>query len=1142
MHLPKPLSTKEEAFIAVRRENVHNIFKEYVKEKCKEDGEQMSNLSPSQMRGLVKLRKRIKELEIVILLTDKSGKLAVTTMESYLKMGAVHIQGDREVTVETSRDTQRKLNGHMSMWLKISGMGENWQHYDRMRETTINQSCSVAPLSLMVKDHKPCAIDELPKTRPVVSGSEGMDVHFGNIVSEHLEAIAEARKTTIDVISTEDFINRIEGYNDEIERYGETTKEEAEEKGNTDMYRKRVAIVGADAKCLYPSCEGKHSGRCVREAAMKSQLKVEGWNYIEAARYVAIGYDKFETREFGLDRVVPKRRFHKGRNPGVTGVEPLSGYIEDEEKWIFPRVEPTELEKRKLVAACLDIAVREAFSLHLYQFGGRIYHQKDGGPIGMRLAGAAAKIVMGEWSERLLNIMENNKVDVHLAAGFVDDVRFLTTIIEKGWRWNMKEKKLEFKESWRTEDEEEDQEDNIRHSRVVQDMMNSIYKNIQFEVEMAEDFVDRKLPTLDFKMWLEGENDDGKEKPERDDCKKRIMYSFYEKPMASPFSVMEKSALPENSKNATLAQELVRRMMNTSELLTQEERNEVIEKFIIRLKRSGYHEDQIRNIVMSGLKGYETKKEKAKLNDEKLHRSAKSTQAKRHWKKVMGKSTWFRQKKAAIDGDSVKSGKRVASGGIKKVETEKTNNNRTPLTVLFVPRTPGGELARRIRQSETQMEQITGYRVKIVERGGVMIKRMVVKTNPWNDGSCGRPQCLICRHENGGGDCSKRSVTYRTRCEVCHERNEKKGEAKEMIYVGESARTGFERAEEHEADYTKAAEDSHMYKHWLTEHQTEEKPTFSMKILKRHKSAFVRQISEAVLIEMHSEKDTILNSKSEYNRCQLPRLNVKMGENDFHMERVTVQMTETDIEQALEDNNNRKRENDQPEAAHQPKSKRRKTRTKKPQKMSPKKRTRKEAHSTSRPTKRQKLEAEEEEGISTASISQKINNCDEIKEKEKFENISNPELKNGGKLNENQVPLVDSLEGGEKTEEGNMNIKLYPLFDTVRKPGKIKEKNGRIQAKNKAHPTSKSQPDDQPPPPPAPTQVKPGNLVLRKQRKQVTQPNNKQPNLANYSKITAHFKPLTKNMNFSPTDQPLITSDQMKNDEPSQPIKAASKF
>ena len=155
-----------------------------------------------------------------------------------------------------------------------------------------------------------------------------------------------------------------------------------------------------------------------------------------------------------------------------------------------------------------------------------------------------------------------NKVDVHMAAGFVDDVRFLTTVIEKGWRWSRIEKKLEYKEAWKAEDEQEGINDNIRHAKIVEDAMNSIYRNIQFVREIPEDFDDKKLPTLDFKMWLD---DATSENTERDDSKKNIKYTFFEKPMASPFSVMEKSALPDNSKTATLAQELVRNPLPKSE-------------------------------------------------------------------------------------------------------------------------------------------------------------------------------------------------------------------------------------------------------------------------------------------------------------------------------------------------------------------------------------------------------------------------------------------------------------------------------------------------------------------------------------------------------------------------------------------------
>ena len=416
----------------------------------------------------------------------------------------------------------------------------------------------------------------------------------------------------------------------------------------------------------------------------------------------------------------------------------------------------------------------------------------------------------------------------------------------------------------------------------------------------------------------------------------------------------------------------------------------------------------------------------------------------------MGKSTWFRQKKAGRNGDNENSKKvKLSNQSTHKqlkhprATSEMSDNDRTPLTVLFVPRTPGGELARRVRQSETEMEKLTGYRVKIVERGGCMIKRMVVKTNPWAEGSCGRQECLICRHEKGAGECSKRSVTYRTRCEVCHERREKEkeGEAREMVYIGESARTGYERGQEHEADYSTAAADSHMYKHWQTDHQDEDRPTFSMKILKRHKSAFVRQISEAVLIEMHCEKDTILNSKSEYNRCQIPRLSVKMGEKDVNSERVTVHLTEADIEFALEDTKNRKRENDKPEAEHQPNRKRMKLRMKKPEFISARKRTRKEAQSTNRPGKRQRLEKEEEGEGECSAPNKKVHNCNEITEKVEKVFPGNV-FKEGGR-------------GGEEMQK--KQISLYPIFNSVRKPRSI-------QAENKANPASKPSPMDQPPP------------------------------------------------------------------------------
>ena len=54
---------------------------------------------------------------------------------------------------------------------------------------------------------------------------------------------------------------------------------------------------------------------------------------------------------------------------------------------------------------------------------------------------------------------------------------------------------------------------------------------------------------------------------------------------------------------------------------------------------------------------------------------------------------------------------------------------------------------------------------------------------------------------------------------------------------------------------------------------------FGMQVISCHTSAFHRQLSEAVQIEMHSGP-YLLNSKLEYSRCNLPKMMLKLGNDD----------------------------------------------------------------------------------------------------------------------------------------------------------------------------------------------------------------------------------------------------------------------
>ena len=155
----------------------------------------------------------------------------------------------------------------------------------------------------------------------------------------------------------------------------------------------------------------------------------------------------------------------------------------------------------EIAARCVEIAARTVFENFMYTFGGKIYLQKEGGPIGNRLTMACARVVMTDWGEEYLSILDRAKIETTLLKIYVDDVRQVSSLIEPGLRYNTKERVW----AWSQEAEEEDRElkekgesKDARMSRILQGAMNSINSDLVFTTELCEDFGDNRLPTLDF--------------------------------------------------------------------------------------------------------------------------------------------------------------------------------------------------------------------------------------------------------------------------------------------------------------------------------------------------------------------------------------------------------------------------------------------------------------------------------------------------------------------------------------------------------------------------------------------------------------------------------------------------------------------
>ena len=107
-------------------------------------------------------------------------------------------------------------------------------------------------------------------------------------------------------------------------------------------------------------------------------------------------------------------------------------------------------EKKDIVATVICIATETLFKNHLYSFGGKMYRQVKGGPIGLRGTCAIARLVMQMWDSMWMERLSMLKVVTMLAMRYMDDGRTFLHPFKAGWRWHNGE--LKFCKKWAIED------------------------------------------------------------------------------------------------------------------------------------------------------------------------------------------------------------------------------------------------------------------------------------------------------------------------------------------------------------------------------------------------------------------------------------------------------------------------------------------------------------------------------------------------------------------------------------------------------------------------------------------------------------------------------------------------------------------
>ena len=151
------------------------------------------------------------------------------------------------------------------------------------------------------------------------------------------------------------------------------------------------------------------------------------------------------------------------------------------------------------MGAALEIAVRWSFKNFTYTFGGKLYLQLDGGPIGARLTMCVAKLVLQQWKEEYDVILSESNIDEKLSKIYVDDNRCIVEKLKAGVRFIIDKKRFEFKNEWKEEDELVDAVERTRRELLT--AMNSVNSDLVFTMEHETDFPTNRLPTLSFEVW-----------------------------------------------------------------------------------------------------------------------------------------------------------------------------------------------------------------------------------------------------------------------------------------------------------------------------------------------------------------------------------------------------------------------------------------------------------------------------------------------------------------------------------------------------------------------------------------------------------------------------------------------------------------
>ena len=212
-------------------------------------------------------------------------------------------------------------------------------------------------------------------------------------------------------------------------------------------------------------------------------------------------------------------------------------------------------------------------------------------------------------------------------------------------------------------------------------------------------------------------------------------------------------------------------------------------------------------------------------------------------------------------------------------------------SIVWVPATPDGILATQVQKDLATTRAPKGTKVKVLQKGGRVASRQLMRTNAYPKAHCNRDKCVLCKQEGDAGcmgRCWEGPCGYAGLCTRCPADDLRSGvepnKVKQSVYHGETSKTAYGRIKEHMEGYLSKQPGNWMWDHTSDEHEGVIGTTdYSFSITGTFRDPTTRITDEAIRIRREEQGKlhtgggegpvVILNSKNEFYTAKDVRVN-----------------------------------------------------------------------------------------------------------------------------------------------------------------------------------------------------------------------------------------------------------------------------